>query len=187
MKKNTSKLNGIFILFMGIVTFSCNEKLPEETMEGAHTLGMYVNDELWTPIKPTPLGLYDRRPTITYYTQNDVMKIFGRHDKDNRYEEIYLYIDMGNAGYRILDSLDICSRYACYTSMNYQLNNESNNYNTDSNCYRVVDHSSVHFNFTRIDTLHKIVSGTFEMVLENALGEQLRITDGRFDSQYLKK
>lgn len=156
---------------------------PEATREGLHTFGCYVNGvpwvaqvPLWGPVfgaeedlKATYASIASTTPRENYFVVNARRAI----TEDEINERITMEIEgLKSEGVYELISEDIfLSPYR----------------NVESDCESTIFYLDTlktnQITITRFDTLAKIVSGTFEMVVYNkTCADTLVITDGRFDA-----
>jgi hypothetical protein len=157
--------------------------LPDATQEGKNTFGCKVNDNVWVPYWPcNRLGAGSVEMLYSIYPSSDTSSlpiVFTLHVGNfENGESIFsfqqaptlndhLIYQTGN----IIDSLQIM-----------YLDAPANTY---YNYYHPSIFSQRYFNITKLDTINKIISGTFAFTLygQNGLSgtDSVVITEGRFD------
>lgn len=174
----------LVLLFLNSGCFNVDintaEKLPPITQEGNNTFGCLIDGKLFHP--GTTLNGNVRPLTFSYF----------RFDTD-RHKAGSLYIQGIDARY----SLPIAGRLAIqkkevFSAGTFQLKSQECSptshcdlifyYNSDENTNYIA--TSGELIITRFDTVHNIVSGTFEFEAESGEGEKIKVTSGRFDAEY---
>ena len=164
-----------FIALLGLLYVTAcdddlNPDLPAATQKGANTLGFKVDGKSWVPYY---VGVSLQGDTEIEVGYNEITHGFGI----NALRRIK---SVNQAFYLSVDDLIDTGEYFDQAHL-------SNIYFSDSNIeqiYEVDLNSSGSVIITRLDTINQIVSGTFFFTVENAVGERLQITDGRFDYNY---
>lgn len=161
-------------------------KLPHATQSGENTFGCIINGEPWVAYAPfNPIGGKLRAT----------------------YDEEYYGADYNRrlwlASYRIITSYD-WNKDSLASSFGFDIrpilgigSYEKNNLETykishtivspgPTRIYELDSLSPFHIQITKLDTVKKIVSGTFEMDLRRTIdsNEILQIRHGRFDARY---
>jgi hypothetical protein len=149
------------------------QQLPPITTEGKNTFGCLVNGEVWLPeVKPYQMFIYS---LTSSYEFGNALIIARKSIKNggvlvvsegvtlslyNFYQQGFIELSpySGSAG-QFRDGLADCT------------------FVTDS-----VQKGSV--NILKLDTVQKIISGTFEFTVGKLNCDTVRITDGRFDVKY---
>jgi hypothetical protein len=166
------------------------EQLPPETQTGANTAGALIDGQPWIPnggggfsqIPPISRGYIS--PSVNR-PKNCVWLSFARDDKTS----ITLYVkSVEKAGRYLLNftpSVDIAlantQNFGLYTIDGKTIDDPDYNYITTSQYTGFVD-------FTVADTLTKQLSGTFEFeAIDQPSGKKIKITQGRFDVNQLKR
>jgi hypothetical protein len=177
------KLLFVFIL----LTSACERtKLPAPTKEGADTFGMLVNGAKWIAYTPglfTPGGI---GADIYFNKKYSTLEISARNK--NADQNIYFSIKINGVG---TYNFNKAFREAMNTgniedSINCKFKTRFE-YSSDCfNSYFLTDSLKSKIIITKMDSTLEIVSGTFFMTLYNSAGTELKITDGRFDSNYTK-
>jgi len=173
--------NKLFVTVFIFTLFSCERiELPDITDKGNNTFGMLVNGEVWTPfslnIMSGPVSL-----SGIYYSNSSILSIVAYNSL--REESVHLYfpniIEPGNyyldCGVEIPDSVSVFEN--CFTRFYKNINSD----NKLENNFVLVNKSESNLHLTKLDTIKKIVSGTFSVNLHNFKGDILEITKGRFD------
>lgn len=168
-------------LILILVLFSCEKKdLPEPTQTGKNTFGMLVNGVKWLPYlaESTPI---EGSPINLYYDKSRCLLFIHATNQKNK-EQIFLYAHgiarIGNYLFSYRNDISLDSLFTCADSTRFEMNNNC------SNSYNLKDSLQSVLILTKLDTVNKIVSGTFSLKLYNSLGTTVDITDGRFDVAY---
>ncbi len=173
----------LLLLFAG----SCNkEELPEITDKGENTFGMLVNDTIWLPHEPS-FFFASREPAVYYFPESDVLEVSAINTD---YDEKICFSIQGISGpdtypisykhYRAIPDSALSQYEPCEDSTRFEMG---------WNCfqsYTLIDSVQSFFKVTRYDTAKRIVSGTFEMTMQNDEGEVLNITEGRLDAEIVR-
>lgn len=166
------------LLLLLLTTFSlscCNndndkpqnpvDQLPPATQTGANTFGCLINGE--------PFVVSNTSNQSAIY-QGNLLQISATFENSNSDQSI---------AFNLLNPLNINETYtfnnnAYKAGYSYISNNITCIYDFDKTYQGVI-------NFTKIDTINFIVSGTFEFstITENC--QDIKITNGRFDLQYI--
>jgi len=150
--------------------------LPPATQEGKNTLGFMLNGQVWTPYLK-----YSESPSVAgQYFRGTINIIANR---------------MVNLDARGVSSTHQSFAINFYTPIRsigtYKLNNWAQSgatfmnqitkcvYQTDS-----ISGSNGTFTLTKLDTLNRVMSGTFNITFIKNGCDTERITDGRFDFKY---
>lgn len=171
----------IFCLYL-LIGFACCKKkdailkteptMPPITSEGKKTIGCYMNGKLWV------LDGYKSYVDCNYYPWHDAPSLYGTFavkahcDKDESYITMQLHNRVFSTGkYLLYTSSDLKDGLMCTTQSFYE------NFSIDSNNF---------INISRLDTINRIASGTFQfkVINENDLLDTLKVTDGRFDLKF---
>jgi hypothetical protein len=148
-------------------------QLPPVTQDGANTFGAIVNGKVWVPagFNGTPNLQYNYDPGYAYGTLN-----VGAYRRTDSVEN-----DVTDLGFA-LDSLNNCT-----IPHSFALKPNSNiafDYTRYPCVYAAEDSStksSGSVTISKLDTVARIVSGTFSGILIKAGCDTITITDGRFD------
>ena len=154
--------------------------LPPATQTGAGTFGCLVDGEVWVP--RVPLG------TVTY---RDISALISEKDGtgggqcylvdiDKKIDD-WMSITIGNTSFFekefcFPENIGLSVQFRHSNSQYYQ----STYFNIDKNCITI----------TRFDTLHNIISGTFNFTAYNDTinkNDKIVISDGRFDLKYAQQ
>lgn len=155
-----------FLLMLTTFTLSCCsndddtptnpvDQLPPETQTGANTFGFLVNG--------VPLNVTNTSQQTAIYQQGQ--------------------LQLGGGGITIIQSnpLSINTPYSLINKARY-----IKNPNPQLGCHYEFENAyQGTINFTKIDTVNFIISGTFEFSTVTDDCENINITNGRFDLQYI--
>lgn len=187
MKKNIFFL----ALVVGATMISCvkelDEKLPPATQTGAQTFGCKVEGKTWIPNGTHDLFVSVKALTATLYQRQGIKYLYISARKDpsafNNEEDSYDDMDIdimlpSVQGETILDeTCNSCDLYCPYSSMRLKIRGL-----LSSGCYITDSTHQGRINFTKIDTLNRIFSGSFEFIAKDRnSGKTISVTDGRFD------
>ena len=172
------KLPCTLILLMGCLNLtSCNlffggeehktelEKLPPITQTGKTTFGCLVNGKAFV--------VSNTSKQVAIFQQGQLQ--FGAsQDSDNKDESLSM---------NLIDPLDINEAYLFdgviyYSGYSLRIGNAICIYEFDSTFEGSIT-------FSKIDRINYIISGTFEFSTVTASCDTIRITNGRFDMQYI--
>ena len=157
-------------------------KLPRQTQEGAGTFGMLVNGKSWQPYSFMPT-IINRKPLyISYSLRDKFVRVQTRNEQSKEWF-LFAVTDISGIGsYTINSKLYFSTSDSAYADCN-----NTTRFEEDYNCllsYKFNKLLSSSVNITRLDTIQKIVSGTFEVELISDNNQKLQITNGRFDSHF---
>ncbi|MFC5283644.1 DUF6252 family protein [Pedobacter alpinus] len=162
------------ILFASLIllfTISCKkDDLPAATQEGKNIMAAKVNGKTW--VKTACWSCIGAGGGLNVSYENGILSIRGEQFVSKTNDNVIgILIQNPKIGDNIVDGSRINLEYNDYGNKKY--------YKTYSNSIGVV-------NITKIDTIKKIISGTFhfDAVNENDLNDTVSITDGRFDVTY---
>ena len=168
--------NKILIVAFAFMLFSCVQApFPEETQEGNDTFGMYVNGKRW--IQPAVLA--STFPLTANYNPSLGLSIHASSTRQTM--DLYIPDVVAPGDYYFdskIDSIRYISYYTCLIKNCARPSPEDYYFLENKN------ESGLHL--TKLDTVNKIVSGTFFLNLYNCEGDKLEITNGRFDAKYVK-
>ena len=180
---------------LSVLALACKKKespssekvaLPYITQTGEHTFGCMINDRVWRPSpsisSETPflylhayLFLRDGADLISIKAR--IERESGNDSTSSEYFDIYAFTDSIGSQRPLLNST---SRSGCeYYYDNYK---EGPFYG-----YRSIISDNSWINISRLDTVERIISGTFsaEMINANDHTDTIRIREGRFDLRIL--
>jgi hypothetical protein len=175
----------IFLLIIIASFYGCkkDDTLPLATQEGLDTFGMLVNGQIWNA--GLNLSFVSQSLDCQYQTQTKQLSITAKNPKRN--ESITLFVvRVISVGYynfsfqNYIRSQDT-SCHSCLRCLDYTTFLDVNGCN---NPFRLKDSINSMLHITKLDTMKKIVSGTFSLNLKNSDNKIINITDGRFDVQY---
>lgn len=148
--------------------------LPPITQTGQNTFGCRVNGEVWLPQG----DWQNPSPTVDYY--NNCVLISAERIGQNPYT--YLHLDFGKV---FNDTSFVIQNYLDSAEYQYFVYNASYYPSGPITSYYPVNPNSGELNLLKLDTVNRIVSGTFHFVgIDTLSGDTVRIEDGRFDIQY---
>ena len=176
-----------FLSCINIEEFPQNQ-LPAITQTGANTFGCIINGEILIPKDGLPsLGgpkSSKRKGISVNYDQNNNFIIYAGNFRGETKPNIYIYIhnltSTGTYSFGLSNGENSSAfepNYPhCWTRP----------YNIGYTKKYLSNTNSGTITITKIDTVNKIVSGTFQLTAfdENNSEETIEITDGRFDMQY---
>ena len=150
-------------------------KIPEATNIGANTFGCYINGALFVAATNNPNSVLAVSCSYNSISPNE-LRIQGsrRNDSINDNISFRSYVLDPNKNY----NMDVIGAQRGYA--NYFL------FNTDCFEYDHMESNLGSVYISHLDTINRIVSGTFEMELfnEDCIPNLLKITEGRFDLTY---
>lgn len=179
-------------LIISVTMGSClkglfDEKLPKATQTGANTFGCKIDGKSWIPdgthdlfvsIPALSASIYQWQGTRNFHlsARKDPS---GFKKTDETYDDLYFDITLpATAGeLRIDKTCNSCGIYCPYNSIRFAVK-----VSPYGECYITDSLHPGKIHFTRIDTLNRIVSGTFEFrAIDKNTGKTINVTDGRFD------
>ena len=147
------------------------EKLPPITSEGANTFGCLVNGEAWTPKG----YIFPEANFDVYFSELGSHRLFIDMYRKENSDSLTEFMTMG------------LSMVGNTTTIDFTKNRNV----TLTQFSPCIQHRKVleeNFNISKLDTISKIISGTFDFVVTVEDGESCQdtmyITDGRFDAVY---
>jgi hypothetical protein len=150
------------------------KELPPITTEGRNTIGFLLNGEVWLP-GGGGIGHPDKEFVLD--TINNIFFIKTYYDTRNKpiiRQDFFLRVN-----------LDIPN-----CSLGSKIINEPSgnrffiDYNFENNCIDFIHYREYKVEIIYCDLNLNIISGTFELTIENACGDIYEITDGRFDARF---
>ena len=178
-----------FLAAFSFISSSCvKEKLPSVTQVGANTFGCKINGKTWIPNGTHDLFVSAPALTVSLYQSSQGVKwldISARKDpslfntEEDAYDDMYLSIALPVSAINltIIKNCGACDLYCPYSSMRFKIKGlySGGCYATDSLHIGVI-------HFSRIDTINRIISGSFEFIgIDRNSGKTISVTDGRFD------
>lgn len=169
-----------YVLSLAVLLTGCNrdDKLPDETDTGSNTFGMELNGQIWTPYVPSPAtSIVSKDPSLYYYTSSNELIIDAQRITNNpgfiRLAGVFKKPGEYNFSYRAYSIQTDCKAKTQYSDTSLCISP-----------YILRDSAKSKLVITKFDTVRKIVSGTFELELEDSFQKVIKITRGRFDSHY---
>ncbi|MFK8046126.1 MAG: hypothetical protein AB8B72_11570 [Crocinitomicaceae bacterium] len=150
-------------------------KLPEATKVGANTFGCYINGELFLPERVSYTG--STGISISYNSiSKDELRIQATRENDTIFDNVRFTSFVKSTGKTPIKIWE--DHTTGYSTFYY--------YYGDCESYKYIENDTVLLDITYLDTIKRIISGTFEFDLigKKCDDEILSITDGRFDLRY---
>jgi hypothetical protein len=189
MKKLTL-LSLVAMLVYGNCVFEKKVVLPDETavmppfsLNGANKMGCYLDNIIWANGGVNPTGLNNITTTFRFSKQKDstVFNISGN---------LYTYKNDDNfsLGFSGKGIPKVGETYTLGKNADIRIEYQRKN---DVSKYVIFKDKNPELNtiiFTKVDTLNKILSGRFDAKIFNSITKDspIKVSDGRFDVQYLK-
>lgn len=177
----------IFVIYISTSSLKCikeriEDKLPEPTQEGRNTLGCYVNGTLFI----TGETLFGNvRPTsCTYYSKDTTnisagtLIIQGIGITREISGNIFIQKTGVFAPGTFTLITDTCQYPKRCDAAQYYSRRELSDSTSNGVSYLSTDGQLI---VSKLDTINKILSGTFRFVAKDSTGKTRIITDGRFD------
>jgi hypothetical protein len=185
-KSNDMKKKSYYFLIL-ILLISCRkESLPEVTMNGENTFGMVVNGSIWQPYMPGIFGPGNKRPNIVYYPNHRLLR-FNILNVDTKENFEFTINDVSDTGFYKAS----VNMILAITGPNFPFNClDTSRFERNHNCresFKLDKAINSSIKITRFDSVNKVVSGEFNMILINAKPDTLFINSGRFDSEYAEQ
>jgi hypothetical protein len=169
---------GLSLLLLLLLTVNCEKDIPSKTLppitqEGKNTAGFLLDGEVWVPFVKcryfsNPCADIHARYGEPYAGSNEVEILLGREVNELKSSLIITsYFPIKNSG----DYID---------SVNIEFLSENGDVNLRS-FTKSSKYPEGNFTITRLDTVDRIMAGTFSFTLRNRKGKTVEITDGRFD------
>jgi len=171
------------LLFLSVVYIQCRKSspppniLPPVTQEGKNTFGCKVNGDVWIPYFHCTVftGSCKELGFSVYHsdTTHQLPLYFSLSTQRATSDTTFSFFDLFSVGANnktgnVIDSVVIL--YHALGSSEYYRYPSSN--------------TSGVLNFTKLDTINHIISGTFSFTLYNTWNDSVVVTDGRFDLTY---
>ena len=169
-------------------------ELPPITTEGKNTFGCYVDGELLVPyprkaIKDNLAGFYYSGKWGEQY--HGIFEMSAAMEGNQGYESkvinLQLFKRVFDVGEYMLynnDTLIHDTANSIYHFNNASLRVKDENGRLTFDSYRVPNPYSGRMEVLRLDTLKRIIAGTFFFDAVNKEGDTIKVTDGRFDLKY---
>ncbi len=164
-------------------------ELPPITTEGKNTFGCYVDGELLVPFPRR--AIKDNFSKFYYGVKwddlNGTLQVGGTMEDEigNGFKSVGLYVykrvfDVGE--YVLYTDPYLLGNFFEMNRVGLTIKNQSGETVCDS--WRVPNPDCGRMNILRLDTVARIVSGTFYFDAINKEGDTVKVTDGRFDFTY---
>jgi hypothetical protein len=152
--------------------------LPPITQTGANTFGCRVNGEVWVPFEKCGIGsnpcgeiVVDIVRTSQNQLPVEIHIGAGQRKRDNTSTAFSIQTKTNQSIYSAGNKIDS-------VTINFRKNDGSLYYNY--NYYSKIER----FEITKLDTINKIIAGTFELTLYASPTDSLKITEGRYDLKF---
>ena len=173
----------LFVVFIPLT--SCEKtELPDITEEGNNTFGMLVNGEVWTPHAPFSSALKLSVGYSPFFQQLHI----GAYNSRRREKLAFYFSDIvGHGDYffacgPLFPDMSVADENFNYCSTRF--NKGTDEPYDPKNEFVLFNRNESNLNIIKLDTINKIISGTFSVNLHNFDGDVLEITNGRFDVKY---
>lgn len=167
------------LVFVSILLWACSceddslKQLPPATQEGKNTFGCLIDGEVFMANRG---GLFSSAIGVEYLAP-DYFRTSGSGSlnscEDDDVSHIYLYIN---------DSSIISIGDIIYLGSNFRKSGSVIKCGTE---FKTFNEYSGELEITKLDTLNKIISGTYWFDAKSEEGEVVEIRDGRFDINYI--
>jgi hypothetical protein len=185
----------VFLLSIIFLTgcISCKKQLdgsslPPITQTGANTFGFLLNGQLWTPDPDKGLIYTPHLKIGVNFSTNGYFSAF------NGFFTISASKNVGNYGQTIsisssnLNAITTPYTYKLSDTSRYEIDFADHNDLVANGCQFIshfTNYQTGSLTITRLDTLNKIISGTFNAAMYQVeCGDTVKITDGRFDMKF---
>ena len=172
-----SIIKSIFILITSIVLLhSCNkDTLPNATDDGAGTCAMLVNGKVCESHKMGSFSRVVGLGAVIVHIEKKKETTFEIGGFSGN-ESLDLFLTKNSIGqFKIDKSFKLNDSDLVSLNTRFVISDIS---------YLLTDTLKSVINIARYDTIVKIISGTFSMDLFNSKGQEVKITEGRFDLRY---
>jgi hypothetical protein len=174
------------LISIAFLFLSCKKKSLTETTQPEEPFSCLVNGKKWVPNGSH--GFFVGIPSLSGVLKKDgngqfCFDLMARKDpslisnEPDSYDDIFLEasapLHLGE--YVFNSSCLACSAYCQYDRLSFRTSG------IYRKCFSTNSEYTGKINFTRIDTVQKIITGTFESTAISATGEVIQITDGKFD------
>jgi len=184
-----------FIALIFFVISSCTkdgmDPLPEATQIGANSFGCKVNGKVWIPngshslfvsIPALSAGMYQSYQGVKHFSIDARKDPSTLNTEEDSYDDLSIDIILPfSTGQAIIDkNCFSCELYCPLSSMRLKVQGIYN-----GACYMTDSLHPGRINFTRVDSVNRIYSGTFEFTaIDKRSGKTISATDGRFDVKW---
>jgi hypothetical protein len=151
------------------------KELPPITTEGRNTIGFLLNGEVWLP-GGGGIGSPDKEFVLDTFSNVLMLLAYYRNTKEG-------------VSIQSLSLLINWPEHRCYTSDSLNLFKNSDriifsDYNLDGVCIDFIEVHGFLIKILHCNLSDQIISGTFELTIENECGDIYEITEGRFDARF---
>lgn len=184
-----------FLLLLITLLFGCikddddgtNDSLPEITQEGKNTFGCTINGEIFIPKKEQG-SIFDSSEVLEakyyyehYYTAEGYTLNISSYNDFTR-KGIYIFLSQGAEQLQENMTYDFQEYSPNNINGRFTWINDPNTQNYQGEYYTQAN--SGELNIIKLDTVNKIISGTFWFDAIDYYGNPAEIRDGRFDLIY---
>jgi hypothetical protein len=173
----------LMIIVTILVVFSCRKSAPETVLplisnNGTHTIGFFLNSEIWIPYDRGKHEQYELpKPTLD---KDGHLKISATRIDEKISARNWFCIEI-DRGCKSPGSYPISSK-SCKSP--YQTYYYGRNKNRKEDIYSI-DTLQPHFiEVLHLDTINQIISGTFQFDAFTQAGDSIKVRSGRFDLKY---
>lgn len=166
-------IHRLVVAVVFICAFGCKEKevYPAETQQGLNTFGVKIDGKKWLPNQKLGIIVPDRL-SGEYHKQDGILGVTATRD--------------GN------DEIIVITIVGATKPGNYTFNSDSSRStrthlggNEVDDEYRLFPGGINEVNITKLDTINKVVAGTFKIQLKGVKNQTIKnLTDGVFDIKY---
>jgi hypothetical protein len=158
-----------------------SKKLPPITAEGKNTFGCKINGEVWTAYYPCGPGRIACGEIFSDVYSLDPSKKLPIGFEISAAQEI------DGFSFFSIRTKQIAGQQVPVNSTGNKIDDVEISFSPSGGArYRMLytDASRNRFDITKLDTVNKIIAGTFEAVLHYTPTDSVKITEGRFDLQF---
>jgi len=151
------------------------KELPPITTEGRNTIGFLLNGEVWLP-GGGGIGSPDKDFVLDTFSNVLMLLPYFRNTREG-------------VSIQSLSLLINWPEHKCYFSDSLELFKSSDriifsDYNLEGDCIDFIQVHGFSINILHCNLSNQIISGTFELTIENECGDIYEITEGRFDAGF---
>jgi hypothetical protein len=174
------------VVWLVMMASSCRKPTPEPdpdpdlpaiTQEGKGTIGCYINGKPWVPKPYLAIGTDPFLKAAFDSSYKDKFYLQAIKKTKDRGLESLMSLSCYNLiiGTNVIETVKPGSGWAVYGD--YSFKNGCINFNLDTTKVRQLV-------ITKFDKTNNIISGTFEFTVYNDCKDTMKITKGRFDTQF---
>jgi hypothetical protein len=183
-------MKNLILILLATFSLSCcskddnksSDQLPAATTTGANTAGCLVNGQVFLPKGSSQFG-----PTLScFYQQDQGGYHFSLSINDKKNKSLYKTVQFATNPIQLVENTTYLLGLKTNNGSNYNSNfGEYYTLSFDGDKYYQTTNIYIgELKITKLDTQHKIISGTFwyDVILS---GEKIEIREGRFDMHYV--